>query len=132
MNKKILLFQQLEVTSNKKERVEVVYSKYPEFVEEKFYKCFLEKGYLHENPVKITSRVDSSVTFIGSAISPMKKYVLNKTVGEKGRFIIQNSIRTRALKKHSEFRLQYVWFILQSIGRVSRALKFRTFGSRYI
>lgn len=84
-----------------------MYSEYLEFVEEEFYKCFSEKGYIQEEAVKITSKVDSSVTFIGSAISPMKKYVLSKAIGKSGRFIIQNSIRTRALKNilNSEYSM---------------------------
>ena len=76
-----------------------MYSEYLDFVEKNFEKCFSEKNYVSENPVKITSRIDSSVTFIGSAISTMKKYVLSDSIGENGRFIIQNSIRTQALKK---------------------------------
>lgn len=77
----------------------MMYSEYLDFVEKSFENCFSDKQYVFEPPVTITSRIDPSVTFIGSAISTMKKYVLNRSVGENGRFIIQNSIRTQALKK---------------------------------
>lgn len=77
----------------------MMYSKYLDFVEKSFENCFSNKQYVFEPPVTITSRIDPSMTFIGSAISTMKKYVLNRSVGENGRFIIQNSIRTQALKK---------------------------------
>lgn len=75
-----------------------MFNKYLKFVEGQFANCFSNKGYIKENPISITSQVDPSVTFIGSAISPMKKYVLSGTIGNSGRYLLQNSIRTRGIK----------------------------------
>ncbi|NDV96420.1 hypothetical protein D0T84_16080 [Dysgonomonas sp. 521] len=93
-----------------------MYSEYLKFVEEQFEKCFTEKGYLQEKPVKITSRIDSSVIFIGSSISPMKKYVLNQTIGDNGRYLIQNSIRTQALKNIQNSELSMFGSYFKSMG----------------
>lgn len=84
-----------------------MYNDYLDFVERSFHKCFQDKGYVYEKPVKITSGIDSSVTFIGAAISPLKKYVLNGNIGNDGRFILQNSIRCRSLKnlQNSEYNM---------------------------
>jgi hypothetical protein len=74
------------------------YSEYLDFVEGQFEKCFSKKGYVQEIPVCITSKVDPTVDFIGSKISPMKKYILNESIGKNGRFMIQNCLRTKVLK----------------------------------
>ena len=73
-------------------------SKYLDFVESQFEKCFFEKGYAQEQPVKIISKIDDTVAFVGSTISPMKKYLLNNAIGRNGRFLIQNCMRTQVLK----------------------------------
>lgn len=52
---------------------EISKSKYLDFVEEKFKACFNEKGYVEEPAVNVTSKIDPTVDFIGSNISPLKK-----------------------------------------------------------
>ncbi len=73
-------------------------NEYLDFIEGQFENCFLEKGYIQEPASKITSRVDPTVDFIGSKISPLKKYVLSDTIDESGHFSIQNSIKLKSLK----------------------------------
>lgn len=73
-------------------------SDYLDFAEQMFIKCFRSKGYIEENAVNITSQVDRSVDFIGSKISTLKHYVIEEDFGEIGRFIIQNSMKLKALK----------------------------------
>lgn len=73
-------------------------SNYLDFVEKSFTSCFRSKGYIEERPVDITSQVDKTVDFVGSKISALKCYVLAEDYGEKGRFIIQNSMKLKALK----------------------------------
>lgn len=51
---------------------EISKSKYLDFVEEKFKACFNEKGYVEEPAVNVTSKIDPTVDFIGSNISPLK------------------------------------------------------------
>lgn len=63
-----------------------------------FKNMFASKGYLEVNEVKITSKIDSSVFFVGSTISVLKPYLLNGNIPEKGLFIVQRAIRTRMLK----------------------------------
>lgn len=69
-----------------------------DFVEQKFKDCFSSKDYIEEQPVNITSQVDKTVDFIGSKISPLKKYVLTEDFGENGRFLIQNSMKLKSLR----------------------------------
>ena len=73
-------------------------TEYLDFVESQWAKCFSDKGYIQEPSAKITSKVDDSVVFVGSGISTLKKYVAEDTIGKKGRFIIQPSLRTQVLK----------------------------------
>lgn len=73
-------------------------TEYLNFVEGQFEKCFKEKGYIQEPAVKITSRIDPSVDFIGSSVSTLKKYIFSDDIGKYGRFCIQNSIKLRSLK----------------------------------
>lgn len=74
-------------------------NEYLDFVENQWKNYFLYKGYIQEAPVKITSKSDSSVALIGSTTNPLKKYLVNNTIGKEGRFIIQNCMRTQGLKK---------------------------------
>lgn len=74
-------------------------SEYLDFVENQFERCFTDKGYIREEPQKITSRIDDSVVFVGSSISTLKKYLLNNNIGSSGRYVVQNSLRTQALKR---------------------------------
>lgn len=66
-------------------------------------KCFKEffssKNYVEEKNVMISSNIDRSVTFIGSAISVLKPILLNENIDENGNFIVQRAIRTRPLKR---------------------------------
>lgn len=77
---------------------EISKTKYLDFVEDKFAECFSQKGYIKENPVNITSQIDPTVDFIGSKISPLKKYVLNEDFGTFGRYLIQNSMKLKSLE----------------------------------
>ena len=102
-------------------------NEYLDFVEDQWESYFLKKGYIQETPVKITSRVDSSVELVGSTTSPLKKYVLNDNIGKTGRFIIQNCIRTQGLKNPKKSESSNIWIIFQAHGNFSRAFatKFR-------
>lgn len=71
---------------------------YLDFVEKKFAECFAKKWYIEEKPVNITSQVDKTVDFVGSKISPLKKYVIEEDFGEIGRYLIQNSMKLKSLK----------------------------------
>lgn len=71
---------------------------YLDFVESKFSECFSKKGYFHENPVEITSQVDPTIDFIGSKISPLKKYIISDNIPEQGIYLIQNSMKLKSLQ----------------------------------
>jgi len=73
-------------------------TEYLDFVEEKFKYCFKEKGYLEEPAANITSQVDPTVDFIGSKISPLKKYLFDEDYDEIGKYIIQDCMKLKALK----------------------------------
>ena len=73
-------------------------TEYLDFVENKFVECFSKKGYIKESPVNITSQVDPTIDFIGSKISPLKKYILNDTLNDSGKFLIQNSMKLKSLQ----------------------------------
>jgi len=73
-------------------------SEYLNFVEEKFKESFKEKGYIEEKGVNVTSQVDPTVDFIGSKISPLKKYLFNEDYGEIGKYIIQDCMKLKSLK----------------------------------
>lgn len=76
-----------------------MYNDYLNFIEDTFTKCFSQKGYIEERPVEVTSRIDKTVDFVGSKISPLKHYVLNDNISNKGHFLIQDCFRTQGLKK---------------------------------
>lgn len=73
-------------------------SEYLDFVESKFSKCFSRKGYFQEQPVEITSQVDPTIDFIGSKISPLKKYIISENIPEQGIYLIQNSMKLKSLQ----------------------------------
>ena len=73
-------------------------NEYLNFVENKFNDCFSKKKYVFSKPVKITSKVDPTVDFIGSKISPLKCYIENNNINESGIYTIQNCMKMRALK----------------------------------
>lgn len=70
-----------------------------ELLREKYIDYFTLCGYKNNEPVMITSGMDKSVVFIGSAISVLKPKLLNKCIDDNGDFIIQRAIRTRGLKR---------------------------------
>ena len=72
-------------------------SEYLDFVETKFEDCFFDKGYFKEEPVNITSQIDPTVDFIGSKISPLKKYIVTNNIPNKGVYLIQNSMKLNSL-----------------------------------
>jgi len=80
------------------DKMNISKNEYLDFVEDQWESYFCNKDYIQEPPVKITSKVDSSVALIGSTTSPLKKFLSNNTIGKNGRFIIQNCIRTQCLK----------------------------------
>lgn len=63
-----------------------------------FTTFFSNKGYIQIPAVKISSRVDKTVTFVGSHISTLKPYIVNNNIPEDGLFIIQPCLRTQTLK----------------------------------
>lgn len=67
-------------------------------LENQIKKHFASEEYILNNPVKIASGIDKSVTFIGSGISVLKTKLLHDSIFETGEFIIQRAIRTQALK----------------------------------
>ena len=56
------------------------------------------KKYIYSKPVKITSKIDSTVDFVGSKISPLKHYIVDNNIPNNGIFTIQNCMKLRALK----------------------------------
>jgi hypothetical protein len=52
-------------------------------------------GYEDHPPVALTSGVDPTVRFIGSHISVLKPYLLDRTVPEDGYILVQDCLRTR-------------------------------------
>lgn len=87
-------------------------TEYLDFVESKFSECFSIKGYFMEQPVEITSKIDSTIDFIGSSISPLKKYIINGNIPEEGIYILQNSMKSKNLKHmkdnfHQKFGCYY-------------------------
>lgn len=73
-------------------------SEYLDFVEGKFKTCFSEKGYIEETSVNVTSKIDPTVDFIGSNISPLKKYLDTDDYGDIGRYIVQECMKFKSFK----------------------------------
>lgn len=73
-------------------------SEYLDYVESKFDDCFFNKGYYREKPVEITSQIDPTIDFIGSKISPLKKYIINDDIPDNGIYLVQNSMKLKSLK----------------------------------
>lgn len=65
----------------------------------KFSDFFEKKGVKKEKQIKITSRIDPSVKFIGSHISVFKQYLIEKRIPQLGIFMVQNCLRTQNLEK---------------------------------
>jgi hypothetical protein len=94
-------------------------TQYLDFVEHQFEKCFHDNGFIKEAPVKITSGVDHTVHLVGSCISPLKKYVLSGTIGDAGRFLIQNCMRTRGIKNIMNTELTIYGCYFKNMGIVA-------------
>lgn len=67
-------------------------------IDETFKNYFKRKGYIYADESKITSRIDKSVYYIGSAISVLKPYFLERRIPDEGVFLVQKAIRTQLLK----------------------------------
>ena len=76
---------------------------------ESFVTFFGRKGYLRVPEVKISSGIDESVTLIGSGISVLKPFLLEKRIPQNGLMITQRAIRTHALKNiyNTEYISEY-------------------------
>ncbi len=64
-----------------------------------FIDFFSEKGYKEIPSVTITSGIDPTVRFVGSHISPMKKYFLENKIPKNGLVMSQQCVRTQNLQK---------------------------------
>ena len=73
-------------------------SSYLDFVENQFLTYYSRKGYTIEDAVDITSQIDPTVDFIGSKISPLKKYILTGNISVPGYAMIQNCMKLKSLK----------------------------------
>lgn len=73
-------------------------SEYLDFIERKFKTCFRQKGYIEEPSVNVTSKIDPTVDFIGSNISPLKKYLDTEDYGDVGRYIVQECMKFKSFK----------------------------------
>lgn len=93
---------------------------YLDFVEEKFKNCFTSKGYYEEKPVKITSQVDPTVDFIGSKISPLKKYIIDNNIKDEGIFLLQNSMKLKALKRLHDDEMQTFGSYYKCMGTLTK------------
>lgn len=74
-------------------------------IDENFKKYFKRMGYTYAEESKITSRIDKSVYFIGSAISVLKPYFLERRIPDEGIFLVQRAIRTQLLKNIYDERI---------------------------
>jgi len=75
------------------------YTEYLDYVESLFDEHFSKNGYLREKPVAVSSRVDPTVDFVGSKISPLKHLVVNDIIAPQGHYLIQDCFRTKGMKK---------------------------------
>ncbi len=75
-----------------------MYCEYLDYLEAGFDRHFSQRGYKREEPVAVSSRVDPTVDFVGSKISPLKHFVLNGNIAEQGHYLIQDCFRTRGMK----------------------------------
>jgi len=76
-----------------------MYSERLDFIESSFNNAFSPKGYIKEWPVKVSSRIDPSVDFVGSKISPLKHLIINDNINPNGHYLIQDCLRTKQLQK---------------------------------
>ncbi len=66
-------------------------------------------GYKKEDSVNISSGVDSTVRFIGSGISVLKPYLIEKKVPNPGVYVVQDCIRTRNANKLTDDNFNSNW-----------------------
>ena len=95
-------------------------TEYLNFVEDKFFKCFDDKGYINEKPVLITSKVDKTVDFVGSKISPLKHYILEDNIPNEGVSLIQNCMKLRALKHLKDNTPQVFGSCYRGMGTITK------------
>lgn len=67
-------------------------------IDESFKSFYKSKGYKYAEEKPISSRVDKSVYYIGSAISVLKPFFLERKIPEDGVFLVQRAIRSQLLK----------------------------------
>jgi len=95
-------------------------NEYLNFVEKKFNECFTDKNYIKDQPVFITSKVDKTVDFIGSKISPLKHYIEEYNIPKEGVALIQNCMKLRALKHLKDYIPQTFGSCYRGMGTVTR------------
>ena len=67
---------------------------------EAFMEFYNSKGYLKQEPVKITSRIDPTIHFIGSHISVYKKYLTSRKIPGQGYCMAQKCVRNQNLNNY--------------------------------
>lgn len=90
------------------------------FVEEKFNNCFEKNGYIKEEPVKITSKIDPTVDLVGSKITPLKKYIENNNIPNEGVSLVQNCMKTRVLKFLKDDSIQTFGSCYKGMGTITK------------
>jgi hypothetical protein len=73
-----------------------------------FRECFRRLGYEEHAPVPITSRIDPSVTLVGSTISVLKS-LLHQGLPAPGVFLVQPALRTQNLRTMRDDDAFPVW-----------------------
>lgn len=82
---------------------------------------FQTKGYQLHEPVKIASRIDPTVQFIGSHISVLKPYFMSQTLPEPGYVMTQPCVRTRNLKNYNDDSFLPNWgSMFHSLGTLAK------------
>lgn len=83
-----------------------------------FYK---NQGYQLHEPVRIASRIDPTVQFIGSHISVLKPYFMTQTLPDPGYVMTQPCVRTRNLKNYNDDAFFPNWgSMFHSLGTLAR------------
>jgi len=67
---------------------------------ELFLEFYRSKGYFEHEPVKISSRIDSTIHFIGSHISVYKKYLISRKIPNVGYCMAQKCVRNQNLNNY--------------------------------
>lgn len=92
---------------------------YLDHVEKKFEECFKDKNYNYEESVMITSKIDESVDFVGSKISPLKKYIVNDDIPLNGVATIQNCMKMRSLKTLKDYSYKMFGSCYRGMGTLT-------------